>query len=268
MLGGTTVRFALPPSLGGVAKEQADTLRPALTAALMGVATPEVYVAESYADLSLELLQGRADLAWAPPSVCARLEVHGGRALVQSVRAGVSRYRSALVCRADAPVSVEELSGKRAAWVDPDSTGGYLLAFAWLHAHGVDLKATFRRQRFAGSYEAALDAVIARDADLTAVFATAEDADTARTALDDLDDEEKAQLQIFGYTSETPNDGVVARPGLDVHLAESLAERLCEISKDERWRRALVQSLRADAFEPAPANAFAALHEIVLSTPR
>ncbi|NVJ24510.1 PhnD/SsuA/transferrin family substrate-binding protein, partial [Myxococcus sp. AM011] len=90
-------RFGLPPSLGSeMARERADRLAAFLQRALGKLV--EVSVASSYETLAKDLLSGRADAAWAPPFVCARMEAMGVRVVVRGVRRGMSSYRSALVC--------------------------------------------------------------------------------------------------------------------------------------------------------------------------
>ncbi|NOK10904.1 PhnD/SsuA/transferrin family substrate-binding protein, partial [Corallococcus exercitus] len=91
-------RFGLPPSLGSeTARERAERLASFLQRALGKLV--EVSVATSYETLAKDLLSGRADAAWAPPFVCARMEAMGVRVLARGVRRGMSSYRSALVGR-------------------------------------------------------------------------------------------------------------------------------------------------------------------------
>ncbi|RKG96047.1 phosphonate ABC transporter substrate-binding protein, partial [Corallococcus sp. CA053C] len=93
-----TFRFGLPPSLGSEsARERAERLASFLQRALGKLV--EVGVATSYETLAKDLLSGRADAAWAPPFVCARMEAMGVRVLTRGVRRGMSSYRSALVGR-------------------------------------------------------------------------------------------------------------------------------------------------------------------------
>jgi phosphonate transport system substrate-binding protein len=264
-MGTPRLTFAIPPSMGSaIAGDQADGLRALLEGVLEAIAQPEVYVAESYAALSLDLMQGRCDLAWAPPSVCARLEVHGGGAIVQSVRAGRSHYRSLLLRRDDVSFSIDSVHEMSAAWVDPDSTGGYLLACAWFARRGVDVRHALKRQRFLGSYRAAVEGVATGEFELTSVFATSADAEPQGSALDQLPREVTGRLEVIDYTPETPNDGVVARPGLDPGLAREVAERLCAAGEDKAARDELDRLLHVNGFLPARADAYRALHELVL----
>lgn len=266
-----SIRFAVPPSMGHArASESAASLHPFLAELLGDLVSTEVYVADSYPALSLDLIHGHCDLAWGPPSVCARAEVHGARVLAQSLRAGAARYRSAIVARRgftfDAANAAADAASLRAAWVDADSTGGYLLACAWLHSAGIDPRRGLRRQRFYGSYRAAVTAVLDEEADITAVFATAEDSTARRTALDEFTDIRAGALDVVAFTAETPNDGLAARPKLDESLARQITERFTSAAEDPKLREQLHAIFGVDGFVPAGAGAYSALHGIVTNS--
>lgn len=258
--------FALPPSMGHMlAEASAAQLRSLLDDLVGDLCRPDVYVADSYPALSIDLLHGRADLAWGPPSLCARAEVHGARVLVQARRAGSSSYRSVLLAQEGFSFAAADAPSLRAAWVDADSTGGYLLACAWLKEQGVDPRRGLARQRFYGSYRAAVDAVLDGEAELTAVFATAEDASEQRTALDDLPGDLKDRLTLVAYTRPTPNDGLAARPGFDPALAQALAARFVAATDREELRPSIDAVFRADGFSDPGDDAYRALHDLVMS---
>jgi len=135
-------RFGLPPSLGNqTARERAERLVVFLQGALG--TWVEVCVAPSYETLAKDLLSGRADAAWAPPFVCARMEAMGVRVVVRGVRRGMSSYRAALVCRSGAGLNLDRLKGTTASWVDRDSVAGYLLPTAYLKAQGLEPSRAF-----------------------------------------------------------------------------------------------------------------------------
>jgi len=262
-----TLRFAVPPSMGHTLAAESATSLQGLMAHLLGdIAVTEVYVADSYPALSLDLLHGHCDLAWGPPSVCARAEVHGARVLAQSLRAGASRYRSAIVGRRDFRFDAAKAAELRAAWVDADSTGGYLLACAWLRGRGVEPMRGLKKQRFYGSYKAAVTAVLDHEADITAVFANASGSARQRTALDELGVAYTTQLDILDFTPETPNDGLAARAGLDDAIAERVVDRFTHAADDPQVRAQLGEIFHVDGFVRAGTDEYRALHEIVMSS--
>src|SRR5690606_8737789 len=107
-------------------------------------------------------------LVWAPAALCARL-TDAPHAIYKIVRGGLASYRSALVSRQGSHVTLERLSGKHAAWVDPLSLGGYLLVAHHLRERGIEPDTTFASQRFLGSHPAALAEVLEGRADVAAV---------------------------------------------------------------------------------------------------
>lgn len=254
--------FAIPPSLGGDhTKEIVKRLQMLLRAG--GINDIVVYATDSYGSLSLELMTERADFAWAPPSVGARAEVMGGQTLAQTERNGATAYRSAFVGRKGEMIDLgSDLLALNAAWVDPDSVGGYLLPRAWFWARGIDIRDAFGGSRFVGSYSAALEAVLSRRADVTAVYATVSGASKASSALEDIPGFRDA-LEIISFTEPAPGDAVVCRASLPPIVRDAVRERLlnlCETPERQREFRAL---FGADRLVKARPDAYAALHDII-----
>lgn len=140
------LHLALPPSLTAA---QSLALERYLGERLGAV---KVAPAESYESLFKDVRSGRTHAAWAPPFLCARLESQGQRVLVWGLRKGRATYRSALVARAGAGLTLTTLKGTAVAWVDTDSTGGYLLAVAMLKSRGLEPARLFRSQSYVGTY--------------------------------------------------------------------------------------------------------------------
>lgn len=261
-----TVRFVLPPSLGEpAARERALQLEQFLTSALGR--TAEVAVARSYEALTKDLLAGRADLAWAPPFVCARIESMGARVSLRTVRQGVSAFRSALLCREDKAVTLQTLSGKRAAWVDPDSVGGYLLAIAHLKAQQIDPGKTFFSQEFVGSYRAALEAVVEGRADVTSIFApAAREGQPQLHAVEEVAPDLASRFNVIAWTDAAPNDGVAVCPSADGHLVASVEEVLLALREGPGGSGVLGKVFNAEAFERAPRMGYRALYRVALAS--
>jgi phosphonate transport system substrate-binding protein len=263
------LRFALPPSLGkGRAQDQAERLQVFLDEHRRSGPPIKVYVAESYTSLSLDLLAGQAALGWGPPFVCARVEVHGGRAILQAVRRGSTRYRAGLVCRRTDDVRMSELALLTAAWVDRDSTGGYLLPAAFFKSRGVDVARAFKKTFFVGSYTDAMEAVLQRAADVTAVYASAKDATQPATGLDDLGPGKRGALRIFEYTDETPNDAVLVGPQLQPREADALTEGILAAMESAAGRAIVKDVFNAEGLAKANGDAYKSLHQLVLRLAR
>lgn len=227
------LRFAMPPSLGALkASTLSLQLGPWLRKLLAPELSVEMHVAESYASLTEDFKEGKVDVGWAPPYVCAQVEGQGGRTLVQFERGGSTSFRAAFVCRADAPLRLETLDQVAVAWVAKESTSGYLLPRRHLERLGVDLSKAFGDELFTGSFAAALEALIAGKVALTTVFASSASVATQRTGLDSLPSGLRSQLQIIGFSNESPNDSIVAAAGMPEPVFQLLRARLVSSTEE------------------------------------
>ena len=257
-----TLPFALPPSMG-----QEQTARRALQLErfLTKVLARDVVVrvASGYQALERELLSGAVRAAWGPPFVCARTEAYGGRGLVRGIRDGAATYRSAIVGLRERGLKLGQ-PNLRAAWVDRDSTGGYLLAQALLRQKGLHGWKTFAEERFTGSYRAAVDDVLAGRADVTAVWASAPSA-RPQSALDELLGARARALEVLAYSSESPNDGVVLSPRIDDPTATALERAFLELGASSEGQDILSDVFQAERFEAAPKGSYRALYDLVFA---
>ena len=259
-------RFMLPPSLGGEQKVRSDKLVSFLENALGKPV--EVSVAASYEALAKDLLSGRADAAWAPPFVCARTEAMGVRVLVRGVRLGMSSYRSALVCRAGARLTLERLKGTTVAWVDRDAVAGYLLPVAYLKSQGIEPSRIFTAQHFTGSYRGALEEVLSGSADVAGVFCPPASTGLAFSAGVEkvLGPKSGDKFELIAYTEEAPNDGVPVAMSVPPALVSTLEDSLLKLGESPEGQDLLKNVFSADRFEPAPRMGYRALYRVALAS--
>jgi phosphonate transport system substrate-binding protein len=260
------LRFAFPPSLG---ERRASQLGAKLEAFLDRLLAPdhrvEVVVGESYQELASYVVAGSVQVAWAPPFVCARVENAGGRAVARARRGGASSFRSALLCHRSRPVKIPEMRGLRAAWVDRDSTAGYLLPRAYLRRQGIVLEKAFASERFVGSYHRAVSELAEGQVDLTAIYASSAGAARPYLGLEQLPVAACQELDVVAYTDETPNDALVVGPGAAAPFVEALLQRLLKASELPNGAEVLRKVFNADEFEPAPPKGYRALYGLALS---
>jgi phosphonate transport system substrate-binding protein len=259
----TDVRLGLPPSLpvasppGGMAR-----LRRVLSGAL-GRAV-ELVVAPDDERLVEAARTGRVDAVWAPPLACARLEALGARVLARAVRQGALETRSVLLTRADGPSSLGELPGTRAAWVDRASLAGYLLPAAALRAAGYPPERILFQQTFYGDFRAALDALLAGEADVAALYAPPVGEDVLQ-GVEEVAPGTSRDLRSLLVTGRGPQDAVVAAASLAPADAVRLQRGLLTLSRLPEGPTLLRDVFRADRFTPAPPLGYRALLGISLS---
>ena len=259
--------MVLPAALGaGVLSEHAPRVESVLSRAMGQPLT--VVVEASYEALAADMQSGRAQVAWAPPFVCARLEAAGARVLLRGLRRGTASYRAALVCKAGAPVTLGTLQGTTVAWIDRDSTAGYLLPVAFLKKQGKEPGKVFAQQLFVGSYKAAVEAVLEGRAQVASIFvppASAQGADF-RTWLGDVAPGHEQELSLVAYTDEAPNDGVVVHASLPASTVEALEKALQGLAGTPTGERLLKELFRADGFDTPPRGAYRALYRLALTS--
>ncbi len=221
--------------------------------------------ADSYDHLARRLHKKTFDLAWMPPIPFIALQSKkSATPLVTSLRAGSSEFHSAIVVRQDSKVrSPTGLKGKRAAWVDPHSAAGFVLPRVQLALLGVDPRTAFSEERFYGSHEAVVRAVVGGRADFAATYARLDrNGEVVNGVWADLPGAEESTrvLVTFGMV---PNDVIVARSDLPDDLRESVTRALVGMCHDvnggllvrelfgvhefKRWTPASYEALRGIA---------------------
>ncbi|WP_375773517.1 PhnD/SsuA/transferrin family substrate-binding protein [Archangium gephyra] len=246
----TPIRFMLYPSLGEVREHvRAELFGRALSERLGRPVVLEL--APTYEALETEMAAGRVDMAWATAQQCDAFAPRA-RAVLRAVRSGSCHYHSALVCRADAPLTLETLQGKRAAWVTPRSAGGYLLPVRFLEEQGLRTDTLFSEQRFLGAYRKALHAVLSGEADVTAVFSSHEDEHAMRATMASYVGAEESRLMTFAFTPPALADGIVLTRRLSEADAAALVSILTRMNTDGSGMEMLMGPFRVEGFVLSP----------------
>jgi phosphonate transport system substrate-binding protein len=251
MAGPLALKLGLPPSLG---REPSWEMARELALLLHASGFSQVIPFKSYAELERGLLSGAIDVAWGPPFVCARVEAGGGTVLLRGVRGGERTYRSAIVARVQDVFDLDSL-GKgsfrpRAAWVDPTSVGGYLLARSHLRRLGIAFDRAFLQQSMLGSYTACIDALLAFETDLSALF-------VGKQGIEPLWGGKARRLKVLAFTEEVPNDGVVLSPALSAERDAQLREKLAKVFAEPELRQQVTSMLHVDEFDEPPPGTYA-----------
>lgn len=200
---------------------------------------------DSYDELTQRLHRGDLDMAWVPPLPLVSL-VRAARVTPVATlhRDQLVHYRSAVVVASTSRLTrLEDVAGMRAAWVDPHSAAGYVLARIELARHGVGQTA-LGVETFFGSHDAVVHAVAAKRADFGATFARVARDGTVEGAWTQggLGD----SIRALGTFGEIPPDAIVLRATLDDALKRSVGSALVS----ESARLAVKRALGADAVRP------------------
>lgn len=241
--------FVLPPSLGSAkAEARAELIRTALEPKLGEMVT--THVATSYADIEERIESGLAHIVWAPAAVTAKLPA--AKAVFTIAREGRTRYHSAIVAKKSARLNLTMLQGKKAAWVDPLSAGGYLLAAARLRAEGIDLSRTFASQIFVGSHRAAVEAVLLDTADITAVSSYETDSGAMVERMRWYAGPAGDKLTPIAFTESCLNDAIVLPATLEDSRANRIIQNLVPKTQSGMVRSRFLGALEADNLVQTP----------------
>ncbi len=187
---------------------------------------------EDYEALVDRLVDGEVDLAILHPFmlVRARRRAPGVEIVASFLTRGGTTYRGYVVVRdADPARRIDDLRGRRFAYVDAASTSGYLVPRAILARAGHDPDAFFGETVFAGKHRSAAELVLAGEVDGAAVV------DEVVRDVDDL-----AGLRVIAKSDPIPNSAVAARPGLPPAEVAAVRAALLAIStRTDEGRAAL-----------------------------
>jgi phosphonate transport system substrate-binding protein len=203
-------------------------------------------VPTSYAAVVEAMCAERVDIGWVSPLayVLARAQCGADMSLVSVTRQGTS-YRGIVIARADSGIErLEDLRGKRFAWVDPTSTSGYLFPRALLQEHGLVPDAAFAQQVFAGGHDKVALAVLQRQVDGGAMGKDSLQRVTSiyPTALE--------ETRVLEDTPDIPNDGVAFRSGLPPEIVERTREALLRISAREEGQKLFEEAIGTRGVAP------------------
>jgi phosphonate transport system substrate-binding protein len=246
--------FLFPPSLGkSRSSARAELLELALAHELG--APVSIQITADYRELQTRALAGDAHLIWAPAGVCAQLEPVT-RAIYKAVRQGSSTYRSAIVARKEANVSIDRLDGLRAAWVDPFSIGGYLLAADFLRQRGIEPDRVFSKQTFHRSHTDALNALTGGDADVSAITAWSDDERSLRDAVALHIGPIERKIAVLAVTDTAPTDAVILTTQLSDAYAERVTAKLFPTGKTVKAPSFLLAAMDAEGFIPTDSSEY------------
>ncbi len=165
-------------------------------------------------------------------------ERYGTQALLKVIRYGSGTYKSQIIARTDSPIKkLEDLNGKRFAYVDSASTSGYLLPAKYLKDKNVKPSTTV----FAKKHDNVVTMVYQGQVDAGATFYTPPEEgklqDARRLVLTQFPDVAD-KVKIVELTSDIPNDPFVFRKDLPEEMKKNIQEALVRFVKTESGRKA------------------------------
>ena len=226
-------------------------------------------VLPSYPALKQEVEAGRAQVIWAPPRMAIDLE-DAGLVTVDlcCTRGGRAAFHAALFTQHASKIeSLADLKGCHAAWVDANSSAGYLLPRMRLVAEGLDPDKLFGRQTFHGTHARVAAAVLGGEADVGATYLALDPITGQPVSAGWLD--AGAGINgafILATAGPIPSDAIVFSSALPAELKAALVEQVMALPAS--MPEAVEKLLGADGFVPPPASHFQALRVLLAARKR
>jgi len=141
----------------------------------LGFREVRLHTASDYAGIIEAMRARRVDLAFFGPAAYARaFEVTNGNTdplVIELDEHGTAFYHSVIVVRADSPFrTLDDLRGRSFAFVDPNSTSGFVVPNYFLYQQGKPAAQFFGQTGFAGSHDNGARVVINGQYDSAAVW--------------------------------------------------------------------------------------------------
>lgn len=167
-------------------------------------------------------------------------EKYGAEAGLTVIRYGENTYKAQFIALKSGPIQkLDDLTGKKVAFVDPASTSGYLLPLKILKDRKIEPKETM----FAMRHDSVVSMVYQGQVDAGATFYSPPSAegdiqDARRFVKTQYPDVEE-KVQILELTDSIPNDPIVFRKDLPPQMKREIQRALMEFVKTEKGRASL-----------------------------
>ena len=212
-------------------------------------------VPASYIAVVEALGSGKADVAIMNTfSYLLAHEKYGARAVLKVVRRyGETTYKGQFITRVDSGIdSLQDIAGKRIAYVDPASTSGYLLPKAMLDSLGIKPA----EEVFAMKHDNVVTMVYQGQVDVGATYYSPPDTATgeyldARARVKQQFPDVFEKIKIIGFTQDIPNDPVVVRKDLPEEMVRKIVEGLLAFQSTPEGRKALYEIYSVEGFASA-----------------
>ena len=165
---------------------------------------------------------------------------YGVEAKLKLMNRGRDEYNGQIITRSDSKIkSIQDLDGKKFAFVDPASTSGYLLPLKLFKEEHIKIK----EHVFAGRHDNVITAVYQKQVDAGATFYTPPDDDgspkDARMLVATQFPDVYEKIKILKLTGPIPNDPVVFRKDIAEELKVKIIKALLKYIHSEAGAKVL-----------------------------
>ena len=212
----------------------------------------EAFTASNYIGVVEGLGSGSVDFGIIPPfsSLLAQKQSNAKPILTSKGKTGKPGYTAELYVRKDSGIkSLQDVKGKKVAFVDPSSSSGYIYPGAMLVNAGLNLDKDISYQ-FSGGHDKSLQLLLNKDVDVIATFDGVED----RYAKDFP--QAKTDIQKLATSDMIPGIMVTTSSKMDKEFHEKLEKALRDIEKDPKMKEMFTKMFSITGFTDVDQDAY------------
>jgi phosphonate transport system substrate-binding protein len=212
-------------------------------------------VPTSYVAVVEGMCADKVDVAWVSPLayVLARQKCGADMQLASINSQGKTTYHGLIIARNASDVrDLNDLRGKRFAWVDPTSTSGYLYPRALLAQKGISPDKDLVQQVAAGSHDQVVIAVMNNQVDAGAIY---DDARTVKAVVEQFP-KVAEETRVVGQTEEIPNDGVAFRKETPADVTKKVRDALVKLSSTDEGKKVFRDAIGTNGVAPTTDAAY------------
>lgn len=222
----------------------------------MGVKV-EAFTASNYIGVVEGIGSGSVDFGIIPPfsAVLAQKQSNAKPLLTSKGKSGKSGYTAELYVRKDSGIkSLQDVKGKKVAFVDPSSSSGYIYPGAMLVKAGINLDKDISYQ-FSGGHDKSLQLLLNKDVDVIATFDGVEEryGKEFPAALTDI--------EKLASSDTIPGIMVTASSKMDKELQDKLKQALLDMDKDPKMKELFTKMFSITGFEEVDQTAYNKVEE-------
>ena len=212
----------------------------------------EAFTASNYIGVVEGIGSGSVDFGIIPPfsALLAQKQSNAQPLLTSKGTTGKPGYTAELYVRKDSGIkSLQDVKGKKVAFVDPSSSSGYIYPGAMLVKAGINLEKDISYQ-FSGGHDKSLQLLLNRDVDVIATF----DGVPERYKKDFPN--AVNEVEKLATSDMIPGVMVTASNKMDKELQEKLKQALLDIEKDPKLKELFKKMFSITGFSDVDQDAY------------
>jgi phosphonate transport system substrate-binding protein len=222
-----------------------------------------IYISKDYAGLTTALKSKKVDYAFLSALSLVEAEKEVPLKVLLKKTYNGPYYFSGLVVRADSKIkSVKDLKGRAIAFVDRQSTSGYLYPQVYLRKNNFTDE-SFKSISFSGSHAASVEKLENREVDVAAVFV--DDEKTNDGAWERFKKNPKSKFRLLWVSEPIPNDPIVVRTEFYNQypkLTHELMYELIEMQNDPTSKKLISEVMGKGDLMPATSKQYDPVREV------